>query len=402
MLNQTIKITAGGRWRPRLKAQLGVTLLLVGLVLGSGGCAGGWFRFGSVSRSPVAVRAASGDSERLLRNAHYLKLTGRPDLALTELEEAYQHDPGNPQVINALAQTYDEVGELERAQQIYQEALSRNSNNAVLSNNLCFSYYRGGQLEKAEACFRQTLARQPHNVAARNNLGMLLCRLGRREEARRLWQEVEGEALAAGKMNQVLAALGMAAPVTPAAAAPSHSSPKALAETPPHPGPAGNGPVTTPAATPKKLVVAQNYPPTQPETGPPAGTGSERPVAIAVRPQEEPPSSRPNQDKEELRKTAIKVCNGNGMPNLAHKTRALLAQEGFTVAAIANHRDFGVEQTIIYYGPQGERVARTLQDKLFQEARVEPSPALANKVKVQIILGHDLRQRQEILARLQD
>lgn len=201
MLNQTAKITAGGRWRPRLRGQLGVTLLLAGLVLGAGGCAGWGARYGSEAGPRVVVRPASGDSDRLLRNAHYLKLTDRADLALKELEEAYQQEPHNLKVVNALAQGYDEVGEVERAQKIYQEALARSGDNPVLSNNLCFSYYWAGNYKKAEACFRQTLARNPHNPAARNNLGMLLCRLGR--------QEVGTEAVAQSKVNQVLAALGM-------------------------------------------------------------------------------------------------------------------------------------------------------------------------------------------------
>lgn len=58
----------------------------------------------------MVVRLVSGDSERLLRNAHYLKLTGRADLALKELEEAYQQEPHNLKVVNALAQGYDKVG----------------------------------------------------------------------------------------------------------------------------------------------------------------------------------------------------------------------------------------------------------------------------------------------------
>ena len=46
--------------------------------------------------------------------------------------------------------------------------------------------------------------------SARNNLGLVLCRQGRQEEARRLWQEAEGEAVAAQKLGEALAALGMA------------------------------------------------------------------------------------------------------------------------------------------------------------------------------------------------
>lgn len=414
MLNQTAKITAGGRWRPRLRAQLGVTLLLAGLVLGAGGCAGGWFRFGSEAGSRVVVRPASGDSERLLRNAHYLKLTGRADLALKELEEAYQQEPHNLKVVNALAQGYDEVGEAERAQKIYQEALARGPDNPVLNNNLCFSYYRAGNFKQAEACFRQTLARNPHNVAARNNLGLLLCRQGRQEEARRLWQEVEPEAVAQSKVNQVLAALGMEGAKTYATTPPS-ASPRPMAEGPklggqPDPKaqvaarpPTPVKPVAVKDQLPAKSVAVKTPPPVEQKASTPR-TGSEAntPLKKAAAAQKPKPLRRPPPTGIDLATTAIKVCNGNGVRNLAHRMRERLDDEGYWVAAIGNHRDFGMEQTTIYYRARGEKVAWALKEKFFRQAKVEPDPTLAGKVDIQVILGHDLVERQDTLVHLVD
>jgi len=404
----------GKRARPYLTAPFWVTLLLAGLVLGSGGCAGGGFRYSSEANSRVAVRPVSGDSERLLRNAHYLKLTGRADLALKELEEAYQQEPHNLKVANALAQGYDELGEVDRAQKIYQEALARSGDNPILSNNLCYSYYRAGNFVQAEACFRQTLARNPHNLAARNNLGMLLCRQGRQEEARRLWQEVEPEAVAQSKLNQVLASLGMegaknyAATPPPAAPAPvaeraisgGQADPQAqLAARPPTPV----KPVAVEDPLPVKPVAVQIPPPDEPDSQKAQiKSGANIPVRTAAVGQEPKPLKRPPPTGEDLATTAIKVCNGNGVPNLAHETRERLDDEGFTVVAIANYRDFGVEQTTIHYRPRGEKVAWALKEKMFRQAKVEPDPTLKGKVDIQVILGHDLVVRQEILARLAD
>ncbi len=158
------------------------------------------------------VRPASGDTARVLRNASYYKLMGRPELALKELEEAHQLNPDNLKLVNVLAEQYEQLGRSERAQQIYLEALSRFADDQILNNNLCFSYYQAGNWQQAEACFKKVLARQPSNTAARNNLGLLLCRQGRPEEARQLWQEAEGAAAADQKLSQVLASLATTTP----------------------------------------------------------------------------------------------------------------------------------------------------------------------------------------------
>jgi Flp pilus assembly protein TadD len=146
----------------------------------------------------------------LIRNAHYFKQMGQPELGLKELEEAHRLDPGNLKVADALAQCCDELGMGARAQQIYLEALALAPDPPALQNNLCFSYYQGGNWTQAETCYRKTLTRQPDNQAARNNLGLVLCRQGRQEEARRMWQEAEGEAAATEKLAKALTALALA------------------------------------------------------------------------------------------------------------------------------------------------------------------------------------------------
>ncbi len=200
------------------------------LGLGPGNLAGGWESIAGARHPRLSrgsdftgeCRRAAGDTSRLLRNAHYFKLMGQPELGIKELEEAHRLDPGNLKVADALAQYYDELGMGARAQQIYLEALALAPDNPVLQNNLCFSYYQAGNWSQAETCYRQTLTRQPNNQAARNNLGLVLCRQGRQEEARRLWQEAEGEAVATQKLAEVLAALGMAEETRYARQTPPH------------------------------------------------------------------------------------------------------------------------------------------------------------------------------------
>jgi hypothetical protein len=98
--------------------------------------------------------------------------------------------------------------------------------------------------------------------------------------------------------------------------------------------------------------------------------------------------------------TAIEVRNGTWTKNLARQTRTLLHQEGFTVAKIGNHIDFGAAKTIIYYRPEAERVARTVGRTVFPQAELSPSSNLKRGMDIQILLGADLLQRPQLMARL--
>jgi Tfp pilus assembly protein PilF len=542
-------------WLAAHKVVAPLAIILLG-VLGVYGC--GHFLFGGGAEQQFwkTVRPISGDTARLLRNAHYFKLMGRPELAAKELEEAHQLEPTNLKVLNSLAQTYEELGDFARAQKLYQEALLQDSSNQALNNNLCFSYYQAGQWDQAEDCFRQALTQNPQNVAARNNLGLLLCRTGRLEEAHRLWKEAEGEAVALNKINQVMTALGQDVPpafaqrhkpsARPASRAASKASPSAvqtaarpesqparpsLARTaapspkeavqpsapkakeparvvsqpapapppmqaaartlpptrapaagPPAPAtPASNrglpSPITEKAAThqgarpaPGKLSSSQAVTPEErhpaetasisekkPAPAPPAAAKpEERPQAaplarpappttetpqVAARPSPKPaqapaqvspppqkqgrvavkarpapakpsgpaqatvaamtrPKRQPPLTVDELVNTGIEVLNGNGTRNYARRTRLMLSLEGFSVARIGNHVDFGAEETSIYYRPGTERVVRVVNAKFFQAPQVKESTKLPAGVDIKIILGRDLLARQELSSRL--
>jgi hypothetical protein len=99
---------------------------------------------------------------------------------------------------------------------------------------------------------------------------------------------------------------------------------------------------------------------------------------------------------EELLNTAIEVRNGNGTPDLAREVRSRLSLEGFNVVDIANHLDFGVDRTVVYYRPGSEQVARTLSAKFFPGARLESARGLAEDIDVRILLGHDLGRPQTV------
>jgi Tfp pilus assembly protein PilF len=404
------------------------------------------------------VKPVPGDTARLLRNAHYLKLMGRPDMALKELEAARQQDPQNLRVLDTLAQAYEEMGEFTLAQKIYQAALALDDSNQALNNNLCFSYYLTGQWEKAESCFRQALRKNPQNIAARNNLGLLLCRQGRQEEALRLWRDAEGEIAARKKMQQVMVALGPGIPSNyaqhpqapapmPVASAPAPKpappaaqarEPQKLAAKPAPPalkpymqiappaaarkvappparvktqaaktGSASTSPKTIAKPGPKSLAAAQ--PQTKSQPAPPKQTADtkKKPVPAAA------PTPLPKQLKPRLARAAapvpvaseepakpakmakatkirIELLNGSGAKNLARQTRTRISGEGFKVVSIGNYRDFGADQTVIYYRPEAEKAARDLSAKFFPKSRLEIGDKFAKNADLKVLLGKDL------------
>jgi len=367
------------------------------------------------SYADVQVRPAAEDTNRLLQNAHYLTLMGRPELALKELEEAFSREPQNVRVANALAEGYEQVGAYDKAWQVYQQALSQGGDNRALRNNLCYSHYLAGNFKKAEACFREALEQDPENATARNNLGLLLCRTGRQEEARRLWQEAEGQAAADQKVQEVLALLRGPGSRTYASSAPAAAPAPVTAPEKPQP-PAARPEAKAPAAPvvarlqqerPEKpietRVAATLNPPVAkaPEKPASAPAPAPKPVAVSTAAKAVPakPTRKAPLTAAELTGTGIKVENGNGYPDLAHDARTFLSAEGFNVVDISNYIDFGVEDTVVYYRPGAARVAQALAEK-FHTANVQVKEKLPEGIDVRVIMGHDLLLKEELLEKL--
>ena len=405
-------------------AGLAVLALWGAWSLGVVGCTAPGAGYGRIEEPPGSVlanlRQSPGEISRLERNAHYYKLMGQPELGLKEVELAHQQNPDNLQITNLLAQNYEELGKFESARQLYQEALTRHGPNPVMANNLCFSYYQEGRWQEAETCFRQTLAHDPGNVAARNNLGLLYCRLGRQDEARRLWQETEGAAAADGMIGQALAALGMPdrayarrpEPAPPAARATQTPAPETAVSRLPAPLPAKpNSPAqpVTPKVSAGQLAAKPPAPTSCPvEASPRPEARKQAAIPQKAHAAEAPgpvpqAAPRPRQDPltaAELVDTAIEVRNGTRAKNLAHQTRSLLHQEGFTVARIGNHVDFGAAKTIIYYRPGAERVAWAVCRAVFPDAELAPSMKLKKGMNILVLLRRDLLENPQFMARL--
>ncbi|MBW1953486.1 MAG: tetratricopeptide repeat protein [Deltaproteobacteria bacterium] len=436
-----------GRIKDYLKSA--VILLIVGFL--TSGCGNRPIYNSWLKQFSTHVRPYYGDINRLQQNARYFKMIGKPELAIKDLEEAHRQCPEDLKVINILARTYDELGEFDRAQELYQQGLAQQSKNPAMINNLGFSYYLAGKFQQAEDCFRKVLVHEPNNLLARNNLGLLLCRQERLEEARQLWTEIDGQAQAQKKMKEVLAMLGMRAPEIYAQKSPSRpiSAPssmepgnfpiseakKVAAKEPSHevrsepekqPMAAKEKPVVSVEPSPSRVVTSKNIQSAAIEQKPyqsaditakleepsispkatPVATESVRPDEITVSKPERSETTDQQAPKlpiltaQELLETAIDIRNGNGVKNMARDTRSRLSLEGFNVVSIANHIDFGARKTLIYYRPGKDRVVKVLSRKFFPVAKAEESLNLPSWSDVKIILGHDLVPQNTFLAKL--
>ncbi len=426
-------------------AKVLVMAALAGALIMGAGCNSSQLKGGSLDE--LRMRPPAMETARLLRNAHYYKLMGRPEASLKEMEQAHRQDPDNLKIVDTLAQTYQELGQFQRAQELYQEALARQGSNRALQNNWCFSFYLQGDLAKAETCFKDALARDPGNAAARNNLGLLWCRQGKLAEAQRLWEETEGTAAAENRLNQALAFLGKSPPAriakaaepkaapAPRAAVPAKATAPVIAASPAKPVVAETKtPVKAPvqpAAVPPKAEVRVAVKAAEPKAAPaprtaapakpaapviaaspakPVVAETKTPVKAPVQPAVVPPKAQIKKTVKPVapsppltvaeREAGIEVRNGVGTKDLAHLTRTLLSREGFNVVQIGNHIDFGAEATVIYYQDGAQRVAQALNAEIFPEARLERSAQLKDGVAVRVLLGHDLANQPRVMARL--
>lgn len=377
----------------------------------------------STHRALQQIRPAN-NTALLVRNAAYLKKTGRVELAMKDLEEAHAQEPENLEILDTLIQSYEELGDFDRAQELYEEALSRGGHHPALENNRCYSLYLQGRLGQAEACFRKVLARQPDNQTARNNLGLVLCQQGREAEAMTLWREALSEGEARQRLGQALATLGKevppslagpvpapagpvaaAAPTAAASVSASLKNPEAVtspaAPNPPLPEqPLASSATPMPPASPSPTPAVPAATAARAETAPPAAaTHASPPINAAPKPK---PASPPILSVLDLTGTWIEVKNGNGIQDDAREARSLLSLEGFTVVGIGNHIDFGLEETVITYRPESAKVAKMLAAKYFPGAKLQKDGRLSREADIRVSLGRDRLAPQNIARATED
>ena len=120
----------------------------------------------------------------------------------------------------------------------------------------------------------------------------------------------------------------------------------------------------------------------------------------APAPQAAPPPGPAPLISAELVGSAIEVRNGTRAKNLAHQTRSLLREQGFTVAFIGNHVDFGAASTMVYYRPGAEKVAQAVARSLFPGAGLASSQKIKKGMNIKVLRGYYLLENPQFMARL--
>ncbi|MEW5957103.1 MAG: tetratricopeptide repeat protein [Chloroflexota bacterium] len=125
---------------------------------------------------------------------HAYNLSGRPEEALPNLEQAYTLGDNSERTIRELANTYLALNQLENALPYYQLLLQNNPNHVEAHSALAYIYAQQGRLDEAIQQNQLVLQQVPNDYDSLKNLAILYQQLGR-------WQE----ALDAARQAQTLA-----------------------------------------------------------------------------------------------------------------------------------------------------------------------------------------------------
>jgi hypothetical protein len=377
--------------------------------------------------------------------AHFYEKLNLSQEAQDIYQEALAVAPDNPTLWNNLGFSYYQSGDLAQAEECYRKALAAQPGFQAGMNNLGLVLCRQGRQEEA----REIWQARDGEAAAAQKLSLALGALGMTPAtqyagprplqgpgihhdmpAPRVTQEIHQAEVAprpaltpsptaarpsapgpspsstsieaaAGKLAAVVLPQvkpAVSGEVQPVAAPGQTLRLKAADPPPPAPAtPALNEPTPVPAAAkPRKVAAVTTPPPTK--AAAPEDSGSQPAPAVSRAAQDiaralvshQAAIERPKYlTAVELMGTNIAILNGNGIQDLARETRSRLSLEGFSIASIGNFRDFGVDQTVIYYGPGAQHVAVVLNRDFFPRAVVKADSSLASRIDVKVVLGHD-------------
>jgi Flp pilus assembly protein TadD len=372
--------------------------------------------------------------------AHNYEELGKFEAARKLYREALTRHGPQPALANNLCFTYYLQGRYAEAETCFRQTLAQDPRNMAARNNLGLLYCRLGRVPEARRLWQEAEG----EAAAERKVSEALAALGMKETkvyaqapkpAPSLYPKASApvKAMAPAPPPAVAPkpepAVAKAAPVK-AEAPPLTAQPVVKPPVPAAPPVAQAAPVKAappappPVVTPKPEPVVAKAAPAKAEAAPPAPQPvAKPPVPAAPIVAQAAPAKAPETPKApaaaspaparsgthlapvylstaELLDNPIEVRNGTWSHNLAHQVRSLLNLEGFTVAIIGNHIDFGVDKTIIFYRPGAARVAQALRANIFRTASLEETSKLKNQVAVKVLLGRDLLDQADLMARL--
>lgn len=114
--------------------------------------------------------------------------TGNPTRAATEFDLARRLDPSRDDAFIGLAQAYEELGELDLAEETYRAAIRMRPRYWGGYSRLGTFYYDHGRHEEALEAFQEVVRLAPESYRGYSNLGAAHYRMGEWREAERLWR----------------------------------------------------------------------------------------------------------------------------------------------------------------------------------------------------------------------
>ena len=145
--------------------------------------------FGCVSESTIVDSKVPGerptDNKQIARTRLSLGLNylqrGETSQARFNLEKARELAPDMPEVDNALAYYYQQVGEFDQAEDAYRDALRKDHNNADTYNNFGAFLCQINKFEEAEALLLAAVKRPGYIRVADSYENLAFCALGRKD-----------------------------------------------------------------------------------------------------------------------------------------------------------------------------------------------------------------------------
>jgi len=128
----------------------------------------------------AAVAQHPGDLRLIRLEAQALRHSGKPDQAITLLEDAAKAHENDPTAQVALAQIYSDTDRGAEAVAVLRRAQAKFPDDASIAFELGAVFDKMKRFPEAETAFRDLLKKQPDNAAAMNYLGYMLAERGER------------------------------------------------------------------------------------------------------------------------------------------------------------------------------------------------------------------------------
>lgn len=113
---------------------------------------------------------------------------GRKQAAILEYQRALRSAPNSPFILNKLALTYMELGDLDKAKKQLEKALRSNPNYVTTYTNLGDIYLAQGDYEQAIKSYEESNQINPFNPAIHKNMGIAYYKLGNLDQAITEWK----------------------------------------------------------------------------------------------------------------------------------------------------------------------------------------------------------------------